>query len=280
MPDAPGLAIIAGGGELPRLLAMDAAARGRPYLVVRFEGVPVDWADEHPHYTARFEKLGALFAALRAADCGRVVFAGGMARPNLNPLRFDAAFAKLSVRLLPALKSGDDATLRVIVSAFEDAGFTVQGAHELLSGLTMAAGIPTRAQPSAADQADAARAADIVTALGSLDIGQGAVVAQGICLATESIQGTDAMLRFAAAGAGFRPDPDGARGLLLKAPKPTQDRRVDLPAIGPDTIDLAAAAGLAGVVIAADGVIVLGREAVIARADAAGLFLWARDMGR
>ena len=280
MTDAAGLAIIAGRGLLPRLLAEDAAARGQPYRVVTFAGVPVAWAADHPRIEAVFEKTGALFQALRAAGCGDVVFAGGMARPKLNPLRFDASFAKLSLRLLPALKSGDDATLRVITETFEAEGFRIRAAHDLITDLTLAEGIPTAAEPSAEDRSDADRAADIVRALGALDIGQAAVVAQGICLATESIQGTDRMLDFVAgsvAGGGeFLPDPTGARGVMYKAPKPGQDWRIDLPAIGPDTVDRTAAAGLAGIVIAADAVIVLDRKAVIARADAAGLFLWSR----
>jgi DUF1009 family protein len=129
-----------------------------------------------------------------------------------------------------------------------------------------------------ADRDDAARAAAIVAALGAADAGQGAVVAQGLCLGLETIQGTDAMLDFVArTGAGFRHDPAGARGVLLKAPKPGQDWRIDLPAVGPDTMRAAAAAGLAGVVVQAGGVLLLGRDETVAAADAAGIFLWGRE---
>lgn len=278
MTEETGIAIISGRGALPRLLAEDAAARGRNYRVVTFAGVPVDWAAAHPNIEAQFEKLGALFSDMKAANCHEVVFAGGMARPKLNPLRFDATFAKLSVKLLPALKSGDDATLRVIVAAFEDAGFAVRPAHEILSELTVGEGILTQARPTDDDRADAKRAAEIARVLGAVDVGQGAVVAQGICLGAEAIQGTDAMLRSVADSPDFRPDPEGARGVLYKAPKPQQDWRVDLPAIGPDTIRNAAAAGLAGVVIQAGAVIVLDRAEVVRAADEAGLFLWSRPI--
>ncbi|MBL3554656.1 LpxI family protein, partial [Rhodovulum sulfidophilum] len=123
-----------------------------------------------------------------------------------------------------------------------------------------------------------ARAAAIVAALGASDLGQGAVVAQGLCLAVETLPGTDAMLAWVADVAGAcRPDPKGAKGVLCKAPKPSQDRRVDLPAIGPATVEAAHRAGLAGIAVEAGGVLVLEPEETLARADALGLFLWVRE---
>ena len=138
-------------------------------------------------------------------------------------------------------------------------------------------------EPTAADIADADRAAKIVEGLGALDLGQGAVVAQGLCLAVETLPGTDAMLAFAALhDPALRPNPKGARGVLYKAPKPGQDRRIDLPAIGPETVAGAARAGLAGIAWEAGGVLLLDRDATVAAAAAAGLFLWSRapDDGR
>ena len=138
-------------------------------------------------------------------------------------------------------------------------------------------------EPTAADIADADRAAKIVEGLGALDLGQGAVVAQGLCLAVAALPGTDAMLAFAALhDPALRPNPKGARGVLYKAPKPGQDRRIDLPAIGPETVAGAARAGLAGIAWEAGGVLLLDRDATVAAAAAAGLFLWSRapDDGR
>lgn len=273
-----GLAIVAGRGALPRMIAEDCARRGRRYRVVRFPGVTLDWAEGHPILPALFEKPGRLFSDLRAAGCGSVTFAGGMARPELKPLRFDLTMLRLAPRLLSGLRGGDDRLLRLLAEIFEEQGLTLVPAQAILTGLLAAPGVPSRARPSEADRADAARAAEIVAALGAVDVGQGAVVAQGVCLGLESIQGTDAMLAFVALdGARFRPDREGARGVLYKAPKPGQDWRMDLPAIGPDTIRAAAAAGLAGVVVEAGGVLILGHDETVAAADAAGLFLWARE---
>jgi DUF1009 family protein len=275
---ADGLAIVAGRGALPRLIAEDCVRRGRPYCVVVFEGVALDWLDGHPALAAAFERPGRLFAALRAAGCGAVTFAGGIVRPRLRPLRFDLTMWRLAPGLLGAVRAGDDATLRAVAGVFERAGFRVEAPQALLPDLPAAAGVHSRVLPSEADRKDAARAAAIVAALGAADVGQAAVVAQGVCLGVESIQGTDALLEFVArTGAGFRPDPSGAKGVLFKGPKPGQDRRLDLPAIGPETLRGAAAAGLAGVVVEAGGVMILDHAATVGAADGAGLFLWARE---
>lgn len=279
MAPEDGLAIVAGRGALPRLIAEECARRGRSYLVVAFAGVTLDWAEGHPLVRAMFERPGRLFADLRAAGCRAVTFAGGMARPELNPLRFDLTMLRLGPKVLSGMRGGDDRTLRLVAEVFEAEGLKLVPVQAILTDLLAAPGVASRAQPGPADREDVARAVEIVAAMGAIDAGQAAVVAQGICLGIESIQGTDAMLEFVARTAdGFRPDRAGGRGVLYKAPKPGQDWRMDLPAIGPDTMRAAAAAGLAGVAVQAGGVLVLGRLETIAAANAAGLFLWGLDV--
>lgn len=280
MCDSSPLGIITGRGSLPQLLVQDARAAGRPYHILAFEGLVPDWTEGHPRSVCAFEKLGGVFAALEAVGCREVVFAGAMDRPRLNPLKFDKTFTSFAARLLPRLKEGDDALLRTITEKFEEEGFKVLGADQLASGLLAEAGVLGAHSPDAQAQADATRAAQILAALAPLDIGQGAVVAQGLCLGIETLQGTDALLAFAATGHERLPETlphSGPRsGVLLKLPKTGQERRADLPAIGPETVRGAAEAGLAGIAIAAGGVLLLGRADIIAEADRLGLFLWAR----
>lgn len=86
------------------------------------------------------------------------------------------------------------------------------------------------------------------------------------------------LARVADLPAELRGDETARKGVLAKRPKPGQERRVDLPVIGVSTIEGAAKAGLAGIVIPAGGALVLGREAVADAADAAGLVVWAVDL--
>ncbi|PKP70313.1 MAG: DUF1009 domain-containing protein [Alphaproteobacteria bacterium HGW-Alphaproteobacteria-4] len=266
-----GLALIAGAGALPRLLA---GALREPFLLAELEGAPSEVAGEPLRF--RLERLVPFLDHLHAAGVRRVVLAGGVRRPRLDPELFDARTATLVPRLLAAMQGGDDAALRLLIGIFEDWDFEVIGPDQVAPDLVPGAGVLT-GTPTPQDEADAARAAQIVAAIGAQDVGQAAVVARGLCLATEALPGTDAMLDFAARHRAVLPDAAARSGVLFKAPKPGQDRRVDLPAIGSETVARATAAGLAGIAWEAGGLIVLDRAATVAAAKAVGLFLWARE---
>jgi len=275
------LAIIAGRDALPRLIAEHRRAAGLPYLVISFADEAAsrqlaEWIGAHPHEVHQFEKAGRLLAALRAAGCRHVVFAGAMDRPKLKPWRADGKTVALMGKVMALLARGDDGLLSGLAGIFEEEGFGVVGAAECLGGLIVGEGVLGRHQPGVEDRTDAARGAAILTALGPLDVGQAVVVAGGICLGIEAIEGTDALLaRVAALPVYRRPEFGGASGgVLVKMAKPGQDRRVDLPSIGPRTVAGAAKAGLRGIVIEADGANILDQDATIRVADEAGMFLW------
>ena len=270
------LAILAGKGRLPEMLASSARQSGRKVIVVCFNGFRPNWLTTEQLVAATFEKPGAMFKALKRAGCRDIVFAGHIIRPRINPLKFDMKMISVASKLLPAMKGGDAKTLDAVRGIFEAEGMQILGAHEILKDLLAPVGTLTNATPSVDDFADIERARKITRQLGLADIGQGAVVAQGLCLGLETIQGTDAMLGFVAENStDYRPDADAGKGVLLKAPKPGQDWRIDLPAIGPDTVENAAKAGLGGIAVQAGGVLILGVEDTVAMADRLGLFIHA-----
>ena len=265
------LALMAGAGDLPA--AVIAALPQRPLVCVLDGYTP---AGVTADLTFRLERLMPLLRLLSDQGVTEVAFAGAVQRPRLDPALFDPATAQLVPRLLTAMQSGDDATLRAFIGIFEEEGFTIRGladlAPSLLPGPGLLAGTLTEQ-----DHADATRAATITTALGSVDVGQGACIAQGQCLAVEALPGTDAMLaQVAALPATLRPNPAHGRGLLYKAPKPGQDTRIDQPALGVQTLINAAAAGLGGVAFQAGSVICLNLPAMQAKAVELNLFLWSR----
>jgi DUF1009 family protein len=253
-------AIIAGAGALPELLL----AQG-PAHVVAFAGVDVA-ATGAGRIAARFERLGALFDDLAAVGVTEVCFRRGNVAPGPRPTALDDVTKALMPRLMAAMARGDDALLRDIAAVFEENGFAVLGAHALRPDLVADAGCLAG---EALCRGDVARARAVLDALGPLDVGQGAVAARGQVLGIETLQGTDAMLDFVARTA------PGSGGVLVKRPKPGQDLRFDMPAIGPDTVRHAAAAGLSGIEIAAGSVLLLDRDAVLAACAETGLSLWA-----
>lgn len=265
----PPLGILAGGGRLPAQVAAAAQAAGRAVFIVGLEGfaepaVIAPW----PHEMLRILAAGRIIAALREHGCKDLVLVGPVRRPSLLDLRPDAEGARILARIGRAAFAGDDGLLAAVVRVFGEEGFRVVGMHEILNEALGPAGLLSRVAPDAVAMADIARAIAVARALGSVDVGQGCVVQQGIVLAVEAAEGTDAML--ARCGALSRP---GRGGVLVKLVKPGQDRRADLPTIGPATIEAAAAAGLRGVAFEAGGTILADREASIAAADAAGIFL-------
>jgi hypothetical protein len=198
-----------------------------------------------------------------------VCFSGGVSRPQIDPERIDAATRPLVPALLAALGRGDDGALRAVIGLFEAAGFAVVPAHELVPDLLPAPGLLAAVRPTPQQESDAARAEEVHRILAAADIGQGLIVRQGQVLAVEAQPGTDFMLRSVV---GFA---EGA--LFFKAPKLGQDRRADLPVIGPVTIERARAARLSAVVIEAGGVMVLRLQDCAALANEAGLVLWVRE---
>jgi len=263
------LGILAGGGPLPGRVAQAALRAGREVFIIAFE----DFAEQaviggFPHEVVRLGAAGRIFKALRAHGCKDLVLVGPVRRPSLLDLRPDAEGARLVARIGRAAFTGDDGLLAAVVRVLGDEGFNIIGAHEILTEAVGRSGQLGRHGPDAQAEADIRRGIEVVRALGSVDVGQGCVVQQGCVLAVEAIEGTDAML--ARAGGLLRP---GLGGVLVKMVKPGQDRRADLPTIGPRTMVAAKAAGLRGIAFEAGGTFLTDTEACIAEADAAGLFL-------
>ncbi len=263
------LGILAGGGPLPGEVAARAAAMGRDVFVVAFQdfaepAVVEPW----PHEVIRLAAAGRILAALRAQGCRELVLIGPVRRPSLRDLRPDAEGARILTRIGRALFSGDDGLLAALVRVLGEEGFVVRGAHEFLPGAVGPAGQVGLYAADADALADIARGVTVVQALGRLDIGQGCVVQHGVVLAVEALEGTDRMLE--RAGTLCQPGPGG---VLVKLVKPGQDRRADMPTIGPRTVTAAAAAGLRGIAFEAGGTLLTHPDRLREAADRDGLFL-------
>jgi hypothetical protein len=269
----PALGILAGGGRLPGRVAAAAVAAGRAVFIIGLEGFAnaaalAPW----PHEMIRMGAAGRIMARLRANRCHDLVLIGTVRRPSFFDFRPDAEGARLLARAGRAAFAGDDGVLAAVIKVLGEEGFHVIGAHEILNEALAPAGVLGAVAPDAQAMADIDRGIAVAHALGAADVGQGCVVQQGLVLAVEAIEGTDAML--ARAGALARPGPGG---VLVKLVKPGQERRVDLPTIGLETIRGAIAAGLRGIAFAAGATLLADRAAAIDSADKAGLFLLGLD---
>jgi DUF1009 family protein len=237
------------------------------------------WADparvvEFPHHWIALGQFGRFIRLARSEGCRDLVWIGSLVRPAITQIRFDVTTLRLLPRLIGAFRGGDNHLLSSLGRIFEEHGFRLLGAHEVAQDLLLPAGVMTLVQPSDRDRADIVRALAIIDATGAFDIGQAAVVANQHCLAIEGAEGTDQLLeRIALMRTSGRVQLAPGVGVLVKAPKPGQDHRFDLPTIGPQTVEGVARAGLAGIAVTAGSTIVAEVERMTALADRSGIFV-------
>jgi UDP-2,3-diacylglucosamine hydrolase len=269
------LAIICGGGSFPSAVAAAVAARGRKPVMFGIKG----WADAasiepYTHHWIAIGQAGRFFRLARAEKCRDVLFIGTMLRPPLSQVRLDWHTITLMPRVIAFFRGGDDKVLSGVAAVAESGGLRVVGVKDVAPEIFMPEGVLGTYRPSTRDQADIARALTVITALGPFDVGQAAVVANNNVLAVEAAEGTDQMLnRIADLRRLGRVTVPPGTGVLVKAPKPGQDRRFDLPSIGPRTIENIARAGLAGLAVTAGSTMIAEPEAVAAAADREKIFV-------
>jgi len=276
-PDRPALGIIAGGGGVPAVVARAAMATGRPVVVLAITGEADASVEAFRHHWVRWGEIGKLFDLLSRERVGEIVICGAVNRPDFSAIRVDLGAVLSLPKILSLMVGGDDTVLKNVVRFFEDRGYRVVGAHQVAPELVGGEGHLGRVKPPADLEADIARGIEASLMLGQLDIGQAVVAVSGRVVAVEGIEGTDELLaRVADLRTRGRLKAANRTGVLIKAAKPQQDLRVDLPTIGTRTIEMAAAAGLAGVVVEAGRVMIVDRPTTIAAADRAKLFLEVR----
>ena len=263
------LGIIAGGGSLPGLIARACHDAGREILVIAFEGEtdPATCAGL-PHQWLRMGAVGALLKSLSQAGCREVVLAGSIRRPSFSDVKLDLRGMRFMGRIAGAMSKGDDALLSLVIDELEGEGFTVVGADDLIAELCAPAGVMGRLAPDEEAERDIAIGMKTARALGAHDVGQAVIVQAGLVLGVEGVEGTDRLIERCAPL-----QHPGPGGVLVKMKKPGQERRADLPTIGPKTIDRLAEAGLRGVAVEAGETLILERRVAIVRADEHGLFL-------
>lgn len=269
------LGIIAGGGTIPKMLIEHCQKLKRPFFVLAIEGnadnALIDGSV--PHLWIRIGQAGTGFKKLHDEKVEDVIMIGTIKRPSffdlLPDMRTTAFFAKIGAKAL-----GDDGILRALVREIEAEGMTVRGVHEVMGELLVKKGCLTKHKPDKQAEVDIRRGVEVALALGRLDVGQAAVVQQGLVLAVEGIEGTDELLR---RSGGYKRK--GVGGVLVKLRKPQQDMRIDLPTVGLQTVKRAKESGLRGIAVHAGNGLIVDEAEVVRLADKEGLFVIGVDPG-
>lgn len=266
--------LIAGGGELPFAVIEGCRAAGHDVYVIALAGTHVDLPPDVEFLTFDMAKLGRITKTFKKMDCTHICFAGNVERPDFTSLKPDFKGLRRLPGVISAARHGDDALLSYLLSSFESDGFKIIAPQDLCAHVLMPGGHLGSVEMASVHRHDSEKACRIARQIGALDIGQGAVVCEGLVLAVEAQEGTDNMLRrIATLPESIRGTPAARRGVLAKMVKPGQETRVDLPTIGLKTIELADAAGLAGIVTEGGRSFVFSKAQLTLKADAAGIFI-------
>jgi hypothetical protein len=267
------IGIVSGGGSLPFAVADAAARNNRRAVLFALRGcADAEKVVAYPHHWIGLGQANRLCRLARHEKCEELVFIGTVVRPTLRELRLDFGALALLPRLVRMFRGGDAHLLSGVANFFEERGFAVVGAQQVAPEILVPEGAVGRYRPSASQQGDIAMGLALLHAIGQFDVGQATVVAGQHVLAVEAAEGTDEMLaQVAEQRRKGRIRSSG--GVLVKAPKPGQDRRIDLPTIGPRTIAGAAAARLAGVAVVAGEAIMAEPDRVAEAADRERIFV-------
>ena len=263
----PKLAIVAGGGELPWLLREACKTIGRDSLFLALDGEVEENRLPEPDAWLKLGSWGKNLDFLHTNGVKELVFAGSVGRPDLKKLNPDPRgvgfLAKLGMAWL-----GDNSILTSVLKELEHEGFRIISPESLLDNFLAKEGNYGQRGPSKNDWRDIRRGMDVIRKIGKEDIGQAVVIQQGIVLAVEAAEGTDEMIRRCK-----QLGDQGAGGVLVKFPKPGQERRVDLPTIGVGTVNAVNQAGLAGIAVEVGGAVVIRPDETTRVADETGVFV-------
>jgi len=260
---------------MPFAVADSLVARGVSPVLFAIRGVcDAREVERFRHHWISIGRLGQATRLFRTEGCRDLVFIGTLVRPALSEIRLDLGTLRVIKQVWAAFRGGDDHLLSGIGRILERDGFRMVGIKDVAPDLLMPTGCVTHATPDARAEADIARGCEVLRALSAFDIGQAVVVIDGHVVGVEDIEGTDGLLaRIAGLREVGRIRAAANRGVLVKAPKIGQDLRFDLPTVGARTVAGARDAALAGIAVTAGNTQVVDPQAVIAAADAAGLFV-------
>ncbi|MBF0613719.1 MAG: LpxI family protein [Magnetococcales bacterium] len=275
MPDKTRVGLIAGSGQLPLIFARAMGRPGAPGLaaVVAHEGESDPALANHTE-ALLWIRLGQFARGLRflkEQGVRDLVLVGGITKAQIWRARPD----RLALQMIWKLRGlDDDQLLRAVGSELERHGFRLCSVTDYLPELLAPEGCLSRRQPTAAEWEDIRHGWHAAKGLGALDIGQGVVVRRQMVVAAEAMEGTDAMLMRAGQLIGTQRGWAGEHNaVFVKVVKPTQDLRLDLPTIGPKTLETMARAGIRVAAIEAGGAILLDPEATRQMADRHDLVL-------
>lgn len=266
----PKIAIVAGKGDLPKMIIKKCQEQNRQFIVILINGEASNASFlEHNHYIINFGEIAKVLEILKTNQIEELVFAGGITKPSMAGIKVDKKGAILLSKILGNKFFGDDNLLSTIINFFEKEGFRVVGADKIIDDLLAKKGVFGKIKPDAAMLQDIEIGKNALCVMSDLDIGQAIAVQQKQVIGVEAIEGTDELIK-RCSNLQFK---KGSRAVLVKMKKKNQNTKIDLPALGVKTIKNLADSGFCGVAVQADFCLIINQKEVVDLADELGLFV-------
>ncbi|MFY9270207.1 MAG: UDP-2,3-diacylglucosamine diphosphatase LpxI [Candidatus Manganitrophaceae bacterium] len=256
------MGLIAGNGQFPLIFAENAKRAGLSVIAVAHTGETEPALSEKVDEILwiRVGQIGKLIAFFKKAGVSDAVMAGGIRKTRIFEMRPDFRALSLLTRMK---EKKDDALLRAFAGELEREEIQVRESTLYLTSLLAEEGEMTRPLKKE-EREDIEWGWPLAKQIGALDIGQCIVVRNGVVLAVEAIEGTDATIR---RGGALGKE----KAVVIKICKPQQDFRFDVPAIGPGTIAVMAEVGATVLAVEAGRTLLLEKEKFLESAKAAGI---------
>lgn len=265
------IGILSGGGSLPCEIAQSISSAGNQVVIIAIEGEanPEDFMNFNVTFV-KWGEVGRIIRIFRQNKVKDIVIIGSVKRPNLKNFRTDFGFYKNLFFLFNLIRAGgDDGVLRLVIKLIEKKGFRVLGPKDVAPELIISDGPLGKRNVPDILEADIQYGFNLLEQLAPFDIGQSIVIQRGKVFAIEAAEGTDRMLDRVASNF---PRKDQI-GVLIKRSKPGQELRIDMPTIGPLTIEKAANAGLGGIVVQSGVTLAAQKKYLINKADEKNIFV-------
>lgn len=265
------IALVAGALDLPFFTRDALRAAGWDVFVVGLK----NFYDSRlsPDMVVRLGGGGRAIREFKRRGIRKMTFVGALGHPNLSDLRPDFWTFRTLLKIMKHQR-GYDSMAVALNKVLEGQGFEIVAAQDLAPELAFEnSGVQTRAKPSKSDMKNIERAIEVSHTIGAADIGA-SVVVDGQVIAVEAAEGTARMLERVVE---MRAKKRKSSGVFAKMTKPGQDLRIDIPAIGVDTVNAVHAAHLRGIVVNTKTCFVVNKPAVIKRANELGVFILALD---
>ncbi len=264
------IAIIAGNGDLPKIIIKKLQEQQRAFLVILIKGEKSnqDFLD-FDHKIIGFGEISRIINILKTEQIQELVFAGGVTKPSMSGMKVDIKGAVLLSKILGNKFFGDDNLLSTIIGFFEKEGFKIVAVNQVVDDLLAKSGVMGKVKPNLSAQSDIEIGKNALQIMSELDMGQAIVVQQKQIIAMEAVEGTDQLIK-RSSNLQFS---QGQKAVLVKMKKQNQNTKIDLPALGVQTIQNLADSGFCGVAVEANSCLIINQTAVISLADNLGLFI-------